>query len=412
MITSKVIGLVMVALIALTLVALPSYIAVAADQGGTAPQHRGRPWWSHVNVTVNQTIELAYLVRNETYPVFMFAIQDNITAANKTLMRADYFLELAINTSSGNESLAKAYALVATVLYSHGPVFAYPVLGKTIRNNLGENHTVTNETVEAALAKTLKLKNIVLGAINTAEEANITIPARVNILLAVADGYINATQELLSKGYYRAALVTTIKAYHRLVLAYGFTVKATIAQKLGLGSPQGLTARLGLRKASIKVMERIIEHLPAPVRTKLIQKIRRGEIRTPEQLRSEIREIMKYYYKRMANISIETTARIVTKTIIVAAMMPVVPFQQRMAIRQWLMQKELWHNWRALYNYVRGIVEAKHQETNATGLVLVNVTLSAISADITQTTGVQVDLVQIFHVYLVVHWAFHHGHRR
>ncbi len=412
MITSKLTGYILITLITVALIAVPGYLVVADQQAGMEPEHHPEtPWWSRVNVTFNQTLNLAYLVRNETYPVFMFAIEANFTIANKTLMRGDNFLDMAINTSSTNESLAKAYALVATMIYSHGPVFAYPVLGKTIRNNLGENHTVTNQTVQAVLAKTLELKNMVLEAVNKAEEANVTIPARVNILLALADGYINTTQTLISQGYYKAALIAEIKAYHRLVLAYGFTVKATIAQKLGLGSPESLTARLGLRRVSAKIMEKIVEHLPAPIRAKIIQKIKRGEIRTPQELRTQIRKIMQYYYHRMVKVSVEASARITAKTIISAAMMPIIPFQQRQAIRQWMIQKGFWHNWRALYNYVYNIAQEKYQETNATGLELINLTLSAVSADIQQTTGVQVDLAYIFHVYLVVHWGFHHGSR-
>ncbi len=406
----KTIGFIMVMLISISLIALPATLVAAEEAPPQPPAQADTPWWARINATFDEVLALAYLVRNETYPVYQFAIENNVTLANATLARGDYFLQLAINTSTTNETLAKAYALVATVIYSRGPVFAYIVLGKTIKSELGPNRTVTEETAEAALNKTLELRSLLDEAISIAQENNVTVPDAVFILRTLANGLINATQELIDQGYYRAALRTTIRAYHNLVSAYGIVVKATIAQKLELGEPENVSVRLGLRRISRHVLEKIVEHLPPRIREKILSIIRERHIRSPEELRTVIREIMKYYYRRMANFSVDATAMIATKVVYMTMMNPLVPFEQRQAIRTWMMEKGFLRNKVALYNYVRGIAAAKYQELNVTGMKLLNATLSALSQDITSSTGIEVDLVHIFHVYLIVHWHFHRHH--
>lgn len=406
----KTIGFIMAILISISMIALPATLISAEEIPPQPLAQADTPWWMRVNATFDEVLALAYLVRNETYPIYRFAIENNVTLANVTLARGDYFLQLAINTSTTNETLAKAYALVATVIYSHGPVFAYIVLGKTIKSELGPNGTVTEETAEAALNKTLELRTLLDEAIGIAQENNVTVPDAVFILRTVANGLINAAQELIDQGYYKAALRTTIRAYHELVKAYGIVVKATIAQKLELGEPEHLSVRLGLRRVSRHVLEKIVEHLSPRIRERVLNIIRERHIRSPEELREMIREIMKYYHRRIANFSIDATAMIAVKVVYMTMMNPLIPLKQRQAIRTWMMEKGFLRNRAAFYNYVREIAATKYQELNITGMKLLNATLSALSQDITSFTGVEVDLVHIFHVHLVVHWHFHRHH--
>ncbi len=409
----KIIGLILVALILGTLVSLPSALVFSQEEKSYEYRYTSR-WWTNISISFDEALELAYMVRNETYPMFQWTMSNNVTLSEKMLARGDYFLELAINTSETNETQAKAYALIATVIYSHAPVTAYILLGKTIKNNLGENNTVTNETVQAVLEKTNELKDLVDEVVSIAEGYNVTIPDRVNLLKTIAKGYINISQRLLTQGYVKAALRFAVKAYHKLVVAYSITVKATIAQKLRLGEPENLTLRLGLVKVSREVLKRLVEHLPETIKERIINIIKERHIRTPEEFKHIIKDIMKEYYRLRSTIMIKRVAFIATRVVMYAATLPTETGQ---AVRIWLMQKgfigpgmgkiRFWK----LYKYIENVTARVYQETNATGLVLINETLTELSIEIQQTTGIQVDLPTIFYMQMTIHVHIHHEHR-
>lgn len=389
-------------------------------------------WWKRLNITFEEALELAWIVRNETYDLFMWSDSylspRGIDIAKRILEKGDYFLELAINTSEVNETLATAYAFVAALYYGRAPVTAYIVLGITVSEGV-VGRGVTREVVEVILARAIELKDLLDNAISIAKDYNITVPDTVFILREKALSELNLSKKLLDKGFTGPAFAAAVRGYHWLTRSYSMLIKATFADKLGL-KPEGLTRTIMFRKTEVRErVERLLHRLPRHVREKIMEHMRGKEI-SPEAFRHAIKAIVKEHRKRLAYVSIKVTARIITGALLL--LVATDPTGTGKVILEWMEARNLTKevaerapgrvpgkehipkipDVRKLYLYIKNLVNATYHEYNVTGLALINKTLEILSNDIKNVTGVEINLVELFYTSIVVHVSIHHEHHR
>lgn len=385
-------------------------------------------WWKRLNITFEEALELAWIVRNETYDLFMWSDSylspRGIDIAKKILEKGDYFLELAINTSEVNETLATAYAFVAALYYGRAPVTAYIVLGITVSEGV-VGRGVTREVVEVLLDRAAELKDLLDNAISIAESFNVTVPNTVFILREKALSELNLSRELLDKDFIGPAFAAAVRGYHWLVRSYSMLIKATFADKLGL-KPEGLTRTIMFRKTEVRErVERLLNRLPRHVREKVMEHMRGKEI-SPEAFRHAVKAIVKEHRKRLTYVSIKVTARIITGALLL--LIATNPTDTGKVILEWMEARNLTKevvgrvpgrehvpkipDVRKLYLYIENLVNTTYHEYNVTGLVLINKTLEILSNDIKNVTGVEINLVELFYTSIVVHVSAHHEHHR
>lgn len=318
--------------------------------------------------TKEQLIDLAYTVRDITLPILEWSISYNSTLAIRILQNGDRFLNLALNET--NETLAKTYAFVAAITYSHAPVTAYQVLAKTIR---AEGELDWKIRVEKLYNLTVEFRTVTDNVISKAKEFNVTIPKSVEARLIIIDGLINTTKELINKGFYKYAFRVLLRTYHMLVETNSIVIKATFVQKLNLEVPpeEPISGRLYRWRVRKEALERVCDRLPPALGDKLKEKIRRGEIRNWKQLRDEAKRMIQEYKRYAEERTVETVVNILLEVIRVARFNP----GTSSAVNDWLRSKGFLTNSRinetALRTYLRELVVNVKNEKNVTGINLI-----------------------------------------
>ena len=224
----KILSLTIVALLIASMVA-PLTLAYAEDVSEDAPdqpvvERRG----FLENVTFEELLDLAYMIRNETYPLLDWAIEHNSTIAVKIKTRGDWFFEKAMEYRDIDERFAKAALVMAIITYSGAPVSAYQVLVITIRENRGENDTITNETVLAIHEIAGELRELVMNARDYALENNVSLPYIVEGLILRGDYRLELSLQKLEENRTRLAFALAIAGYTDYTKAYGIIVRSTI----------------------------------------------------------------------------------------------------------------------------------------------------------------------------------------
>ena len=224
----KILSLTIVALLIASMVA-PLTLAYAEDVSEDAPdqpvvERRG----FLENVTFEELLDLAYMIRNETYPLLDWAIEHNSTIAVKIKTRGDWFFEKAMEYRDIDERFAKAALVMAIITYSGAPVSAYQVLVITIRENRGENGTITNETVLAIHEIAGELRELVMNARDYALENNVSLPYIVEGLILRGDYRLELSLQKLEENRTRLSFALAIAGYTDYTKAYGIIVRSTI----------------------------------------------------------------------------------------------------------------------------------------------------------------------------------------
>jgi len=224
----KILSLTIIALLITSMVA-PLTLVYAEDVSEDVPdqpvvERRG----SLENVTFEELLNLAYMVRNETYPLLDWAIEHNSTIAIRIKTRGDWFLEKAMEYRDIDERFAKAALVVAIITYSGAPVSAYQVLVITIRENRGENGTITNETVLAIHEIAGELRELVMNARDYALENNVSLPYIVEGLILRGDYRLELSLQKLEENRTGLAFALAITGYTDYTKAYGIIVRSTI----------------------------------------------------------------------------------------------------------------------------------------------------------------------------------------
>jgi len=242
-----------------------------------------------LNVSFNEVLDLAYTVRNLTYDLFNWEIGYNVTAANVTLANADRFLDKAITLSETNATRAKVYAFVAAVHYTHAPAFANQVLCKAVKNNLGENNTITSDTVNAVLSVASELRELLEKALEYANTTgyNVTIAANIRDL---GDNMVEEAEKYLDQGNVTEAFKYAVQGYKAYVKAYSALVKMVFAQAIREKVFEALTGKLVEYREN--VAKRVINALPIQVRERVEARVERGELKSIKELINETKVFM------------------------------------------------------------------------------------------------------------------------
>ncbi|WFO74632.1 hypothetical protein J4526_05990 [Desulfurococcaceae archaeon MEX13E-LK6-19] len=404
----KLMGLLLVALVVASITTTPATMLSVALPVSTT-DNEDAPAWARLNISLDTALDLAYTVRAAVEPLYGWAkvqlADTNITIHEKMWERGDYFLEKAENVSEVNETLATAYAFTASVFYSRELIAAHIILGVTIRENIA-NKTLTNETVEAVLARASELRSIVH---NVSEDLNVTIPVVFYKLLNESEEKELKSRELLNEGRLGRAFSFAVRSYHDVTRAYAVLIKAIYAEKLGLdiSKPRFLTMMLGRHKEDLqRRLGKLLERLPEHARQKIMEKVKRHH--DIMELRKAIRETIREIQKRMKHADIKVIAKVTTRVILITSKMPT---ETGRAVRTWMREHNI-KTPRELFDYILNLVNETATTYNVTGFKLLNITLTTLSQDIYNATGVQVDLLHIFYTMAVVHIHAHSGHHK
>ncbi|MET1160859.1 MAG: hypothetical protein ABWW65_07855 [Thermoprotei archaeon] len=370
-------------------------------------------------LTFEEILDLAYTVRNISMPILNWSLEHNITLARNIIRLGDKFLERALNISETNATRAKAYAMVAAIIYGHAPVTAYPVLARTIREHVGVNHTIKDETVWAVYNKTVELKQVLQDAIDTALSLNITVPPQVDVLIAIGDGLLNTSKALLDKEYINKAFGFAVRAYHTYVRAYGVLIKSVFIEKLRLGArpEEPLTHRLCMRKLDEKVIGKILEKLPRHVREKVWEKIKRREIKTWKELEKAIREEVKKFRERLMEESVRVVADVLTALVLHVAYRLPPGNETHDAVWTWLVDhgftKGFGHarviDIRELRDYMLEFVRSVSTQYNVMGIELLLKAAEELESEIEAEVGTDIHLASILETHVLVHVSTHIG---
>lgn len=240
-----------------------------------------------LSLGVDKAIELAYAIRNLTHDLFQWEISYNITAAKVQLARGDASLNISLELKDTAPKRAAVYAFVAAVHYSHAPALANPVLGRVIRANLGENNTITEQTVQAVINVSQELRGILSDALEYAESINVNTTL-AEILLAKGDEKIANATSLLEAGNVTVAFRYAVSGYRLYVRAYHLLVKMTFAKYIKELIEENFSGVLAEEKISAAKIA--VEKLPGWVREHVKVKIEKGEIKSFSEVVKELSE--------------------------------------------------------------------------------------------------------------------------
>ncbi|MEM4440818.1 MAG: hypothetical protein QXS14_05045, partial [Desulfurococcaceae archaeon] len=270
-------GLVVVAVVAIGLM-VPLVVAAEEEPPRELPELvtvRGG-WARFKPIVLNYTVavELAYVIRNLTYSLYTWEVSYNVKAAEVHLGKADNFLSRALELGETAPRRAAVFAFLAAVHYSHAPALANPVLGKVIDENLGENYTVTEQTVEAVVSVSGELREILVNAVEKAKEygVNTTLAEK---LLALGDARIENATQLLMEGNVEQSFRYAVSGYRAYVRAYNALVR-TAFTKYVREAEAGLVR--GLVEQVKPPARALLPHLPVRIREMVRERVEAGQL--------------------------------------------------------------------------------------------------------------------------------------
>ena len=327
-------------------------------------------------INFTEALDLAYTMRNLTYNLLQWEIENNVQVANVSLTRGDFFLGKAIELGENNTQRAIVFAIVAAIHYSHAPAFANPVLAKIIPQTLDENGTLTNATVEAVLNKAVELKGLLEEAIAQVEEWNLTVPQLVYWHIERGDNLTAMAEELLETNL-TESFWHAVGGYRAYIRGFAVLVKSVFAQKIRLAASdyERLSNRLIVPRGLKLQLLIASEKLPAEIRERAREKIEAGEIRNFKELAQYVRNEATQLREKYRAMQIDAVAKILVDYIIKLELR--YPF----LMRQWRIQHGI-SNVTELYQYCRQLVEKVYNETGSTGLQLLYLSLYKLQLEL------------------------------
>ncbi|WP_052891683.1 hypothetical protein [Thermosphaera aggregans] len=343
-------------------------------------------------IDFTEALDLAYTMKNLTYSLLQWEIENNVQVANVSLTRGDFFLGKAIELGENNTQRAIVFAIVAAIHYSHAPAFANPVLAKIIPQTLDENGTLTNATVEAVLNKADELKGLLEEAIVQVEEWNLTVPQLVYWHIERGDNLTAMAEELLETNL-TESFWHAVGGYRAYIRGFAVLVKSVFAQKIRLAASdyEGLSNRLIVPRGLKLQLLIASEKLPAEIRERIRGKIEAGEIRNFKELAQYVRNEATQLREKYRAMQIDAVAKILVDYIIKLEL------RHPVLIREWRIQQ----NVTELYQYCRQLVENVSKETGSTGLQLLYLSLYKFQLELRKVIQVEMDIKSIFDSELV-----------
>lgn len=250
-----------------------------------------------LNISFEDALKLAYTIRNLTYELFQWEISYNIIGAKVQLERGDWFLMRAINISQDAPRRATILAFVASIHYSHAPALANPVLSRVIYNNLGENNTITNDTVIAVLNTASELRELLVNAINYAQNLgyNTTIS---EYLLQIGDERISNATTHLEEDNVLLAFRQAVSGYRTYVRAFAVLVRSVYVQIIKEIKESITATFMEYKEPPAKTLAEV---LPIRIREHIRARIEGGEVKT-------VGEVVRIMNQEMATIRIQLRA--------------------------------------------------------------------------------------------------------
>jgi len=320
-------------------------------------------------IDFTEALDLAYTMRNLTYSLLQWEIENNVQVANVSLTRGDFFLGKAIELGESNTQRAVVFAIVAAIHYSHAPAFANPVLAKIIPQTLDENGTLTNATVEAVLNKAVELKGLLEEAIVQVEEWNLTVPQLVYWHIERGDNLTAMAEELLETNL-TESFRHAVGGYRAYIRGFAVLVKSVFAQKIRLAASdyEGLSNRLIVPRGLKLQLLIVSERLPSEIRERIRGKIEAGEIRNFKELAQYVRNEATQLREKYRAMQIDAVAKILVDFIIKLEL------RHPVVMRAWRINNSI-SSVTELYQYCRQLVEKVSNETGSTGLQLLYLSL-------------------------------------
>lgn len=239
-----------------------------------------------LNISYEEALNLSYIVRNLTYGLFEWEIGYNITAAEVQLEQGDKFLNKSLEVSGESPRKAAVYAFVAAIHYSHAPALANPVLGRVIHENLGENDTITEQTVRAVNETAYELRGYLVDAISYASGLGYNTTVAESSLVN-GDEKLSEVENLLNQGNVTSAFRSAVSAYRIYVRAFSVLVKTVVAQFMR-EQVRPLTAVLVEFKEP--PAKKLFSVLPVQIRDMIKERVKEGELKSMGEIIKVIRD--------------------------------------------------------------------------------------------------------------------------
>ncbi|MEM1804249.1 MAG: hypothetical protein QXR80_07105 [Desulfurococcaceae archaeon] len=310
----KYLGLIVVAIVAIGLM-VPLVVAAEEEPPRELPELvtvRGG-WARFKPVVLNYTVavELAYVIRNLTYDLYEWEVSYNVRAAMVLLGKADSFLSRALELGETAPRRAAVFAFLAAVHYSHAPALANPVLGRVIDENLGENYTVTEQTVEAVVKVSGELREILVNAIEKAEEYGVNT-THAEKLLALGDARIENATQLLTEGDVELAFRYAVSGYRAYVRAYHVLVRTAFTKYIR-------EAEAGLVRGLVEQVKpparTLLPHLPVRIREMVRERVEAGQLVNISEVVREVREHAEKVREQVRSVEKENLKMVIRERI-------------------------------------------------------------------------------------------------
>ncbi|MEL9908678.1 MAG: hypothetical protein QXP97_02745 [Desulfurococcus sp.] len=304
-------------------------------------------------ISVDDALNLAYMMRNITYELFMWEINHNVSVANVTLNLGDKFLDKALELKDNASRRAVVFAVVAAIHYGHAPSFANPVLARVIYSSLGENNTVTDRTVNAVITASNELKSILLNATNYAESKNFNTTLTY-YWISKGDNLTSLAQQYLGEGNVTTAFRHAIAGYKAYIRAYSTLVKTVFTQYL---------RDLGIIRGRSFIPPGLLDKLPLELRSEIKARVENGEIKSIRDVVGEVRKEIQNRTEMWKEREYVQIANILASALVKLSKHP--------ALTRVMMGKQL-------RDYCYELVKEVASRTNATGLQLLQLSLQEL----------------------------------
>ncbi len=301
---TRILGLIIIALLSATLVSPALVIAGHPCHGDDGEKHEAvfNGLQDNTTLTFEEVLETFYAVRNETADLLEWAIDRGSVWASRIMERGEYHYDKAMEYKDSDPRLATAHLVIATLVYARSPLTAYEVLLRTLNETtIGENGTrrVTNETVLAVHEIAGELRELLINARDYALSINISLPLSVEIRIALGDELLDKSSEKLEENKTRQALALAIKGYRQYVIAYNIVVRKTISDMIGVSvrTWYELAYRLGIYRVRFKErLANFINKLPEHVKEYIKPRI--GSPENVEELKARIKELVREFKEK------------------------------------------------------------------------------------------------------------------
>ncbi|MCD6301768.1 MAG: hypothetical protein J7L82_06865 [Staphylothermus sp.] len=354
----------------------------------------------NARIPYDRAIQLAYDVRNVSYPIIEWGMNHNVTIAETILRVGDSFLNRSKSEAAMNKTPAAIHAMVAAIHYSHAPVIAYPVLSTSMKQYAGQHNYTSELITECIINKSKELKEVLLQAVGNYTNLGYELPEGFEDEISIIEQQINEAEELLGNGNVTEAHRQAMRIYHDLVVLYAKLIKAVFAETIGINSTERVTPNILRGKALGRELNFILDKLPEHVREKVVEKLKNKEHVHWKEFMGTILEVTNQYREQIREKVMERIVGIIFSVVMRASQLP---GDTGKVIMQWRLKNHLMDAL-SLRSYIVELVKNVTKENeDLTGIELLKECLRELSEKISLEMGVEVDLEQVLDSMIKMH---------